>query len=176
MATTKHVTDTAAGKSISAYVILHRGKEIATVQIACPGTTVLVNVWQYGKPAKKSATRVKEGTTWGEPKGIVGHESDGLTFQAAQVGGYGYDKKTAALAGMVIDGHELTNHCGQRLPLPKGKKVFPTGFKPPKGYRLANYVSEDSSRFEGEAGYTDCYRQSGLDFLRDIGYTIIQAI
>ncbi len=32
--------------------------------------------------------------------------------QAGSAGGYGYDKLTAALAGMTIDGYTMADHCG----------------------------------------------------------------
>lgn len=195
----KYVRDTAAAKSLAAYVILNKkGEEVATVQAHYSnGGTCLVNVWD--------------------------HKTD---LQHDKAGGYGYDKFVSALDGMTIDGHVMTNHCsrlGAPKP-PKGRKTFPRDYKPKKGYTLANYTSfsketgnsmhrydwiekaiatlgideKDSetknSRWEEiqekayeleiawqqsddcETGYSDCYRESGLDYLKALGYKVIQAI
>ena len=112
----KQVRETKAGKLISAYLILKNGEEIATVH-SYYGDTLLLDVYESGK---------------------------GLVYQG-RAGGCGYDKFTAALAGAEIDGHKLTDHSAKRVPLPKGKKLFPKSFKAPPGYGLANYGSE----FEG---------------------------
>lgn len=191
-----YVSDTNAGKSISAYIILNkRGEHVATVRATWSNSgTCLVNV----------------------------HDNkDG--FQHAKRRGYGYDKFTSALSGMTIDGHEMSDHCGVSLSPPKGRKLFPRDYKPRKGYTLANWqeVSKESGRnldvydfdleargnlnfasdeelnnFESNAlaierrkliaawresddcerGYTSCFRKSGLDYLNAIGYRVIQAI
>jgi hypothetical protein len=166
---TKYVHETAAGKSIKAICILKGSKVVAHVVAAYANSGgVLVNATQHGDAAKRSyKTALKR-----DPKIKVDYPEDGLTFQMGRAGGYGYDKFTAAISGFVIDGHEITNHCGKRWPLPQGKKVFPRDFKAPKGYHMANYVSKSSSMYDGAEGYTDCYRQSGFDYLRDIGYTV----
>jgi hypothetical protein len=113
---TKYVHDTKAGKSISAYVVLNKkGEHVATIKAHfSDGGTCLVNV----------------------------HDFNG-EFQHATAGGYGYDKFAAALSGMTIDGHKMTNHAsseGAPKP-PKGRKTFPRDYRPKKGYSLANYTS-----------------------------------
>jgi hypothetical protein len=182
------------------------------------GGVCLVNIWQEKEAAKRSTdARAKAG----KPFKAEEYRTPGA-FQWAKAGGYGYDKATAALARMIVDGHELTDHCGGRLALPKGAKVFPYDFKAPKGYSLANYcsVSAETGRrihnhewtdkakaelqptlaaddageweairarafdlqkaWENSAdcirGYSDCYRLSGLEYLRAKGYTIHDAI
>lgn len=200
----KYVRDTAAGKSISAYVILNKkGETVATVQAHFSnGGTVTVNVW--GK---------------------------GSDFQHGKAGGYGYDKFAAALDGMTIDGHAMTDSCSRlgAPKKPKGRKLYPRDFKPRKGYTLANYstisketgnriygdewikrayealgiadardnsknIEEKNNRFseveqkardlqidwektgDCETGYADCYRLEGFKYLEAIGYRVIQAI
>jgi hypothetical protein len=109
----KRVRDTKAGESISAYVVTNRrGELLATVQAHFSGAGVCtVNVYD-----------------------------NEAGFQSSRAGGYGYDKFTAALGGMRIAGHTLTNHCeGSRKP-PKGAPLFPVGYKPAKGWSLANYA------------------------------------
>lgn len=197
----KFVSDTAAGKSLSAYVILNpKGQHVATVKAHFSNAGVcLVNV---------HCTR------------------DG--FQYARASGYGYDKFTAALSGLTIDGHKMSDHCskdGAPKP-PRGRVTFPSGHKPRKGYALANYASvsrktgravhsyhwideakaalgyspalleksDDAAVWDAiceraaelekawrasddcEQGYTSCYRLSGLDYLKDLGYRVIQAV
>ena len=72
----------------------------------------------------------------------------------------------------------------------RGMACFPTDFKAPKGYRLADfgayvkasgakhdpsYVSEHEGA-ETVTGYGACYRLAGLDYLAAVGYTVIKAI
>jgi hypothetical protein len=154
----KYVRDTKAGKSIKAYVIMKGRRKVAKVQVHYGDSgTVLVNVWQDSDGFARSA----EQANW--------HE-DQENFQFASAGGYGYDKFINALAGMWIDGHQMADHCGARKKLPKGQNVFPVGFTAPKGYRLANWISGD------QPGWRDCYKLPGLDYLRDLGYIVVQAI
>lgn len=198
---TKYVTETKAGKSISAYVILNKsGKQVATVRAHfSDGGTCLVNVWDNATPEMQHAT----------------------------ASGYGYDKFTSALSGMTIDGHSLSNHSsrdGAPKP-PKGRVTFPRDYKPRKGYSLANFahvskatggrlyidhwrdlacdamgvarpesahmdltdwevIQEKAFQLESEwkvsddceSGYTDCYKESGLKYLEAIGYRVMKAI
>jgi len=135
---TKYVSDTKAGKSISAWVIFKGKNRIATVKAHFSDSGVcLVNVHD-GKAG----------------------------FQYARASGYGYDKFNSALSGMTIDGHVMTDHCEGRY---KPGTVFPRGSKCPKGYSFANYSAE-------KGGYTSCYREAGLDYLKARGYTVAQAI
>lgn len=141
----KRVDETKAGQAISAFVIINpENKLIARVQAHySPAGRVIVNVWNWGKGGEDSA------------------------YQEGSASGYGYDKFTAAISHMIIDGHELTNHCAVSLPKPEGLSLFPHDFKAPAGYHLANWT---------EQGYADCYKESGLDYLRSLGYSVIQAI
>lgn len=159
----KQVRETAAGQSISAYVILNRkGEHVATVQVHHANSgRVSVDVWNTG------ASR------------------DGHGLQQGAAGGYGYDKFTAALSGLTIDGHAMSDHCGARLNPPKGRSTWPRDAKAPRGYTLANFqaftydddgarvpLSEDSPAY----GWASCFRREGLNYLTAIGYRVIQAI
>jgi hypothetical protein len=166
---TKYVSDTIAGKSISAWIILKRGKHIATVR-AYSGASVLVNVFNHGN---NRSLKNKEGTC------------RDISFQCGRAGGYGYDKLTAALSGLEIDGHKLTNHCQVNLPAKPGA-LYARDAKAPRGYSFANWHSRECVKIDGEykmrdvrpekQGYTDCYRESGLRYLKAMGYSVIQAI
>lgn len=159
--TTKYVHDTAAGKSISAWIILDpAGEHVATVR-AFYGQSVLVNVWNHTREAQRRCA-VARGTSEREAH-------DAYHFQYGRAGGWGYDKFAAALSGRIIDGHEMTDHCGGRHPLPEGMKLFPRDYPVPDGYSLANWDREGQ-------GYMDCYRMEGLRYLSDIGYHVIPAI
>jgi len=158
----KYVTDTAAGKSISAYIVLKNGKEIATVRAYFSnGGACLVNVYSM----------------------------NGSEFQHKRTGGYGYDKFTAALSGLVIDGVTLNDHCGHNE---QSEKMF-------KAYRKACAAQGGEIAYAGEfqkawnkkaakigahfanwnretTGFSSLHLASGLDRLRALGYTVIQAI
>jgi len=167
---TKYVHDTASGRIISAYVILNkRGKHVATVR-AYHGSAVLVNVWNHSEDAQLRCARARKVKIESER---TAH--DAFYFQYGRAGGHGYDKFTAALSGLIIDGHELTNHCGARLPLPKGAKLFPCDFKVPPGYALANWTGSREKPDEPQ-GYMDCYRKEGMEYLKALGYQVITAI
>lgn len=137
-----HVRDTKAGQSISAWVVTDkRGLELATVQAYyAPSGGVQVTVYdrKHGKPQQGRAT------------------------------GYGYDKLTAALSHLTINGLELVNHCEVGAKFPKGLDHFPRDYKR-KGYRTANWSSE-------KGGWMSCYRISGLELLEAYGMRVHQAI
>ena len=165
----KYVSDTAAGRAISAYVILNKRREhVSTVHIF-HGGAVLVNVWNHTTNAQARCAKARK-TDRSER---AAH--DAYHFQHGRAGGYGYDKVTAALAGLIIDGHELTDHCGARLPLPKGATLFPRDFKVPAGYMLANWQG-DRLNPDKPQGYMSCHRMHGLEYLKAIGYNVIAAI
>lgn len=135
----KYVREKAAAKSIAAYVVLQGKKKIATIQVYHGTGSCLVNVWNVG----------------GE-------------LQVGRASGYGYDRFTAALNGLKVGKHKLNDHCGESLKPKKGAKGFPNGFKPPKGYALANWSREHEC-------WLDCYRHSGMKLV-EAHYTVIQAI
>jgi len=169
----KYVRDTAAANAIKAILILKGTREVATVlaHYAKSGG-VRVNVFQHGEAVRRCAKAAKIDEN---------KASDKFGFQHAHAGGYGYDKFTAAISGLMIDGHIINNHCGARQPLPKGCKVFPKDFKPRKGFRLANYIytperAESLGLPKGAEGWADCYRESGLDYLKAIGYNVVTVL
>lgn len=170
----KYVRDTKGGKACSAYAISKGSRHVANVQVHFSdnpnGSVCLVNVFQAPESylrcerARNLATGKRKGE---EAERKDAHES--FQFQYGRAGGYGYDKFAAALSGLYIDGHAMTDHCGARLNLPKGAEVFPRDFKTPKGYRLANWNRE-------KEGYSDCYRDQGFDYLRALGYDVNQVL
>lgn len=188
---TKQVRETAAGKSISAYVILNpKGEHVATVQAHfSDGGTVTVDAWSMG--GDKSAEKIARAMGYeidaegrlasGKHKGEWPYKVANL--QQGRAGGGGYDKFTAALSGMVIDGHRMSNHCEGGKKPPKGRKAWPSDAKPPKGYSFSNYrthgynaAGERVELAAEEQGYASCYRREGFEYLRALGYTVIQAI
>lgn len=155
----KQVRETKAGKSVSAWVVLKRHRHIATIQAHySDGGTVIVNVFNHGK--NRSAEK--------------------LPFQSGHAGGYGYDKFTAALAGLEIDGHKLTNHCQVNRKPKTG--LYSREATAPRGFQFANFTHK---KWNGDkeielpvdqCGYADCYREPGLKFLEAVGYQVISAI
>jgi hypothetical protein len=113
----KYVRETSAAKSIKALVIMKGKRHVATVQAHYGNSRVLVNVWH----------------------------NDGTPMQHGTAGGYGYDKFTAALSGLTIDGHTMSDHCGGNVKPAKAPGYFPADYKPRKGYRLANYGEYDAA-------------------------------
>lgn len=195
---TKYVQDSSAAKSLSAYVIMKGKRHVATVQAHYTQSRCLVNIRQ-DDTGNRACQK------------LAGDSAD-YYFQSGSAYGYGYDKFTAALRGLIIDGHELTDHCGRNRKPPRGLRLWPRGGKAPKGYQFANYVEIDRAtgkridrqqlRIDGwqqlgdsadesavrqymadelakldiESGYADCFRESGLDYLKAIGYSVILAI
>ena len=158
------VRDTKAGRAIKAFVVLDkRGDQVATVHAHySEGGTVTVNVWD-----NKTCTPLQKG----------------------RAGGYGYDKFTAALSGLVIDGHKLTDHCQESLKPPKGRlwQDSDRAKLAKKGFVLSNWTGprEEGKPFnswgrEGvpdeASGYVSAYRLSGLRYLEALGYRVLQAI
>ncbi len=168
---TKYVRDTGPGKVISAWIILKGSREVATVQ-ACHGSggRVLVNIFQRDKAAERSAATAAKAV-----RGKAAPEPSNFSFQSGSASGYGYDKLTAALSGLIVDGHQLTDHCAGSKRPSNGAGVFPQGFKPPRGWTMANYMTPKAHGVK-VAGYANCYRDAGLDFLKAVGYRVIQAI
>lgn len=77
----KRIYETPAARALSAYVVFKGADLVAKVLAAHGQSRVLVEVIGGGK------------------------------VQTGKASGYGYDKFTAALAGLVIDGHVMADHC-----------------------------------------------------------------
>ncbi|WPZ36729.1 hypothetical protein T8K17_11345 [Thalassobaculum sp. OXR-137] len=121
--------DFAATKNISVYVVMKGARHVATVRVH-HGGTCFVEVCNFGKGPD--------------------------TVQTGSASGGGYDKFTAALSGLVIDGATMTDHCT------KGRK----GAKDVFG---ANYNLETRD-------YSDWYILPGLDRLKARGYRVVTAV
>lgn len=202
----KRVEDTTAGKAIAAYIVTDRkGDCVARVQWHFSGHGgVTCNVLQSGDAraervakalgyeldAEGKLTGVK--TLYNGKRQTLGHLAgrwpyEVANFQSGHAGGYGYDKKTASLSRLCIDGHMMTDHCGERLKRPKGRLWQDSDKKRlgKRGYALANWQGPrkpDGPTYGREgvpddaSGYTDAYRLEGLAFLGAIGYRVYQAI
>lgn len=140
----KSFFDTKQAKETRAYIVLKKGKMVARVLAAYPGTSCHVTVMQHGEAAERSAATYEK--IHRTPVKVGRFESP-MGTQTASAGGGGYDKFTAALSGMIIDGHAITNHCSRNgAPKPrKGMPCFPSDFKAPKGYSLSNWGAYSKS-------------------------------
>ena len=104
----KYVTETKAAKSLSAFVILKKGVQVAQVTAhLSDGGTVLVNVHNIGDKANEACVKASKTDLKGK------HAYEVFGFQSGSAGGGGYDKFTAALRGLWIDGHCMSDHCGR---------------------------------------------------------------
>lgn len=145
----KQVRETAAGKAISAYIILNpEGKHVATIQVHNSGSASRVDVW------------------------------DGHDLKQGRATGWGYDREKAAMAGLSIDGHKLYDNAGRdetseailaRYHAGKLTDVQTRDALRVIGAGLSNY-SHANQRWES------AHYAPGLDRLTALGYKVIQAI
>ena len=127
----------------------------------------------------------------------------GITYRG-RAGGYGYDKRTAALAGAVIAGIQIANHCGygeeshekakarlmtryiraaSRGMTADEMKAFEAKARA-MGAHFANWCRAPGCPVEpdGQGGtrpgyrYTSLHTQSGLDRLSALGFRVIDAV
>lgn len=214
------VRETKAGKSISAYVVLNKkGEHVATVNMHfSDGGRVTADVWNIGDKAVQAcriaaikcgalkpetfvkaveASKVKR--DWGNRQDHESHATyDLFGMQQGAAGGYGYDKATAALSGIWIDGHQLADHSrmspaterlmsqykreceGFKVTTPiEGQGVsvsyaLPAGFHKEWNLKAAK-IGAYFTNFNG-GRYTSIYLDSGLARLEKLGYRVIQAI
>lgn len=188
--------------NVSASVILNKkGEHVATVRyLYGTGGAVYCEVWQCGEAAVRSlATALKTGrvslakvenlereakycSTPEDRRRYVAH--DLFAMQSGRASGYGYDKATAALSGIIIDGHTMANHCGH---VPEDERArarlfaayeksadsdYTTWRDKAKriGCRFANYGHGKDGRA------SSLYFDSGTERLSALGYHIISAI
>lgn len=127
----------------------------------------------------------------------------GITYRG-RAGGYGYDKRTAALAGAVIAGVQIANHCGHgeeshekakaRL-MTRYVKACAHGMSADEvrafeakaramGAHFANWCRAPGCPVEpdGQGGsqpgyrYTSLHTMAGLDRLSALGFRVIYAV
>lgn len=147
----KYVRETAAGRKLSAFVIMKGARHVATVQVY-HGQTCRVDVFEHGPAALKSLKAYIRDNG----KAPAVRDFDGASIpadtpenmqkladywqQSGSAGGGGYDKETAAMTGLYVDGNRLADHCGERKKPPRGLPGFPADYKTPRGWSLANHA------------------------------------
>ena len=116
-------------------------------------------------------------------------------FQQSHAGGYGYDKRTAALAGLWIDGQQLADHCGTVANAEKAHAALFAQYckfhdysgerarAAEKGWDRAHWdkraqkIGARFANWDSEKNrYTSLHFQPGLERLETLGYRVIQAI
>lgn len=210
---TKQVRETTAGQSISATVVLNKkGEHVATVQAHYSNAgRVTVDVWNIGDSATTRSFDTARQT------GAISYKSAAaafakapdyyttdsarlgwaafhlLGFQQSSAGGYGYDKHAAALAGLIIDGHTIADHCGQvpeaekaRIALLRAyrRAVVGNAVKTPaardgwqqKAKRIGCHFANWKQDADGCEGWSSLHFDQGLTRLESLGYTVISAI
>ena len=207
---TKQVRETTAGAAISAYVVLNKkGEHVATVNAHYSnGGRVSVDVWNHGDHACLASLETALATGRVTEKALAAelakapdyYEGDRrkewaayqlFGLQQSSAGGYGYDKYAAALAGLIIDGHTIADHCG-RVPecektraalLRQYRKSAAAGHTAAdrdawhkKARRLGANFTNWQTTADGCEGFTSLYFEQGLKRLECLGYRVIQAI
>lgn len=107
---------------------------------------------------------------------------DTCVFSNSYAGGYGYDKIVASLSNLTIDGHKLTDHCGEDDTSKRLLKAWHKAEDKRKAEDKARKLGYFFTNWSGIGGYCcptgqdgwqSCYRASGLDYLSAIGYKIL---
>jgi hypothetical protein len=202
------VRETAAGKSISAYIVLNpKGKHVATVNAHFANSgMVTVDLWNIGDQAAERclAAAIKSGDVteqtlekarraaatqrdWlaadADLSGYIAFDLFGL--QRGSAGGGGYDKFTAALSRMYIDGHKMYDHCGHSAESEKLLAAYAKHYDTPEGHKAvrahwdakAEKIGACFANYDSEKGrFTSLHITAGLRRLESMGYTVIQAI
>jgi len=146
----KRVSETTAGKSISAWVVLKKGQCVAKIQAHYGDSgRVQVDIWDNGRE-----------------------------LQQKTAGGGGYDKLAACLRGCTVGGVELYDHCGQDKQTEKilsdyHQDKISLEDATSKARKIGAYFTNWE---EGTGKFSSLYIRGGLDRLRDMGFTVIQAI
>lgn len=164
----KHIQD--ISDCTATIVLNNKGEHVATVQTRYgSGGGVQVDVWSR----------------------VDGYLQ--LTHQK-KAGGYGYDKRTAALAGATIEGYRIADHCGSVEPAGEKKRAaLMNAYK--KRVKAGNMSREDHAAFEKKAERIGCrfanwntpavglphswgslHNESGLGRLSMLGFRLITAI
>lgn len=199
----KLVRETAAGRSISAWIILDKKRQqVATIQAYYADSgRVTVDVWNQGDAALKcyraaftdTQKQAAEEDAAAEREWLRGRPDDleqwaafdTFNLQQGAAGGHGYDKLTAAMAGIWIDGHRLADHCGTAEPAAEKQRVRllrayekaaaePDFDHAPWKEKAAKIGATFANYRDGR--YRNLYFEPGLDRLRTLSYRVIQAI
>ena len=202
------VRETKAGRAISAYIVLDKkGAHVATINAHySDGGRVTLDVWNIGNAVMRSfETALKIGRVSDKALAAMAEKApdyykdqasredwaarDMFGLQQSSAGGYGYDKFAAALAGLIIDGHTMANHCGQ-VPEDEKKRAAlmrayiqavesgaPAGAKEwrDKAARIGCHFTNWTKCGDFER-WSSLYFESGLSRLECFGYRVIQAI
>lgn len=140
----KRIQESRLGRQIKIEQVLKKGKPIADIISTYTsageiGNKCVVEVWSHDK------------NKWGCFRE--------LTHTATTYGG-GYDLYVAALAGAIIDGHEISDHSGTQLKTPRCG-YFHQKYRVPKGYYMANWNSSAE-------GWCSCFKRSGTDLFNHL--------
>jgi len=187
----KQVRETTAAHSIRAIVVLNKkGEHVATVQSHYSSSgTVTVDVWNEGNAVGRCFdTADKLGkVSQASRDDRANSEWSLFGLQQGRAGGGGYDKFAAALAGLIIDGHTVADHCGQVPEAEKAKSALMSKYnRAMDGTYMAKGDTaywDDQARKLGarfanwrEGRYQSLHFIAGLERLESLGYRVISAI
>lgn len=156
-----YISDTKAGKAISAYLIFDkRGELVGKIQAHySDGGTCWVQLWDWTNDER-------------------------FQIQNGKATGYGYDKFTAAISGMTFAGFTLADHCDTNDTTKRAMAAYTKladqtgeGWKQPeffarwkaRGVDFANYSTESQR-------YGSAYLIPGLKGIEARGFKVLQAI
>ena len=149
----KQVRESNDAKGISVYVILKRGKHVATVQAHHTQSRTQVDIWTSELQHQKTAH------------------------------GFGYDRFAQALSGAVIDGvriydHSETVYGKEKSLLERALKNQPLDYNEREEYwaKLAKKHGIEPANYRTGYGWESAFYCSGLDRLKKMGYTVITGI
>ena len=171
----RYVSETKAAGSISAWIITDkRGEFVAKVQAHYgSGGRVLVNVFQASACAARCA----------KVRGLLSDKArEQFGFQYGSASGGGYDKEAAALAGLIIDGHSIADHCGGVPEDEKKRARLLAAYNRNPNARTAKEWDAAAERIGArwanwrDGHYASLYFRPGLDRLQSFGYHVHSAI
>lgn len=178
---------------ISAYVVLDRkGGICAVIRIGHPkdgAGRLYVDVrhsrygLRYVERAPHCAAKLPKGAHTTE----AAHDLFG--YQAGAAGSYKYNKKTAALAGLIVCGHTLADHCGD-VPEDEAKRARLVKRYQREAAKNGGYILRERDDYWRDAAkrigcswsnwkdgrYNSLYFMPGLERLEALGFRVVQAV
>lgn len=190
----QYINDSAPARRLSVSVILDkRGRHVATVRVLFPvdgAGRVRAEIQHTTEGLELCAKAphcwkmIEEHTRKHDKPGMTyrDHARELFGWQRGNASGYGYDKRAAALSGLIVAGHTLADHCGG-VPEDEKKRarLMAEHQREPGKYDYAGW----SQRAEKIGAHFANWKQSrannlhfeaGLRRLERFGFTVVEAL